>query len=183
MVKALLNQAHHFGEPSAAAGWYEFDTELTQADMASMVSATRVSVTITVMGLRREGLLKGTRGHYLVNMEGMEALLNGCGDDWPAALCSGVHFALPDSQKCRTGRPAPPEPRTPAQRPTLDSTRATEIRSLLAVPGEDAVDLFCKSSAPAGITFARLSGSVHPGGRWVMLSLPTGVRPHLRPTP
>ncbi len=66
LAKAMLRYAERFGKP-VGDGWVALTTELNHADLASMISSTRVSVSMAVAQLRQERLLEGTRGHYRLN--------------------------------------------------------------------------------------------------------------------
>lgn len=76
-VKVLLNMTQHFGRPLEEPGWYQLETQLTHEDLASMVTATRVAVSNTLAELRREGMVEGTRGHYRLDVQRLETLLDG----------------------------------------------------------------------------------------------------------
>ena len=66
VVKTLLEQAERFGKPETE-GWVQLSTHLKHEDLASMITATRVSVSMAISELRDEGLLEGTRGEYRLN--------------------------------------------------------------------------------------------------------------------
>lgn len=66
VVRVLLDQAERFGTPDGQ-GWVTLSTELKHEEIASMVSATRVSVSMAVADLRNDGVLEGTRGEYRLN--------------------------------------------------------------------------------------------------------------------
>ncbi|CAN5805985.1 Crp/Fnr family transcriptional regulator [soil metagenome] len=66
VAKVLLEQANRFGVVEEG-GWLRLSTELKHEELASMVTATRVSVSMAIAELRDEGLLEGTRGEYRVN--------------------------------------------------------------------------------------------------------------------
>jgi CRP-like cAMP-binding protein len=72
LTKVLLEQAGRFGQP-AQDGWVRLETELKHSELASMVSGTRVSVSTAIGELRREGLMEGSRGDYLLDVAGLEA--------------------------------------------------------------------------------------------------------------
>ena len=76
MVKALLEQAERFGKPEAG-GWVQLSTHLKHEDLASMITATRVSVSMAIAELRDEGLLEGTRGEYRLNAPALSQQLEG----------------------------------------------------------------------------------------------------------
>ena len=66
--RALLSQAERFGEP-LTDGWMKLSTQLKHEELASMITATRVSVSMAISELRDEGVLEGTRGEYRLNAE------------------------------------------------------------------------------------------------------------------
>lgn len=73
VVKVLLEQAQRFGEPDGE--WCELKTNLKHEEIAALISATRVSVTMAMTELREEGLIEGSRGHYRLFMPALESLL------------------------------------------------------------------------------------------------------------
>ena len=73
VIKALLEQAQRFGTP-AEAGWVALKTELRHDDIAALVTATRVSVSMTIADLRERGLLNGTRGNYTLHLPALASL-------------------------------------------------------------------------------------------------------------
>jgi CRP/FNR family transcriptional regulator, cyclic AMP receptor protein len=70
VAKLLIEQAQRYGvrEPS---GWHRLETRLRHEEIASIVSATRVSITSTLTDFREMGLLQGTRGRYRLRLEGL----------------------------------------------------------------------------------------------------------------
>ncbi len=70
VIKTLLEQAERFGEEQGG-GWVKLSTELKHEELASMITATRVSVSMAIAELRDEGLLEGTRGEYRLNAEAL----------------------------------------------------------------------------------------------------------------
>lgn len=66
VAKVLLEQASRFGV-AESEGWLRLSTELKHEELASMITATRVSVSMAIAELRDEGLLEGTRGEYRLN--------------------------------------------------------------------------------------------------------------------
>lgn len=75
VAQTLLEQARRFGKPDDGdPDWLELDTELRHEEIASMVGATRVSVSTSVAELRRDGLLEGTRGRYRLHAPALEGL-------------------------------------------------------------------------------------------------------------
>lgn len=78
VAKALLDQCRRFGTPVDEDGtWYVLDTALKHEDIASLTSATRVSVTTAFTRLRENGFVEGSRGRYRVNMEALDAIADG----------------------------------------------------------------------------------------------------------
>lgn len=78
VAKALVDLCQRFGTPTDDDGsWYRLDTELKHEEIASLTSATRVSVTSAFTRLREEGLVEGSRGRYRVNMPGLTSLAEG----------------------------------------------------------------------------------------------------------
>lgn len=74
LVRALLEQTERFGRP-LQDGWYELRTELRHDELASMIRATRVSVSMAFAELRERGLIEGSRGVYRLYMTGLRELL------------------------------------------------------------------------------------------------------------
>lgn len=74
LVRALLEQARHFGTPLAEAGWVSLYTDLTHEDLAALVTATRVAVSKGLAELRQEGMIEGGRGRYRLNVAALAAL-------------------------------------------------------------------------------------------------------------
>ncbi len=73
VVQTLVAQAEHFGQDDGS-GWVRLSTELKHKEIASIISATRVSVSLTIGDLRDEGLLVGTRGEYRLNVSALNQL-------------------------------------------------------------------------------------------------------------
>ena len=73
VIKALLEQADRFGRPDDES-WTLLSTELKHEELASMVTATRVSVSMAIAELREEGVLEGTRGEYRLDMPALREL-------------------------------------------------------------------------------------------------------------
>lgn len=67
LSKVLLDQATRFGSQEED-GWVTLRTNLKHDEMAAMVSATRVSVSMAISGLRESGLVIGSRGNYRIHM-------------------------------------------------------------------------------------------------------------------
>ncbi|MBW6457081.1 MAG: Crp/Fnr family transcriptional regulator [Trueperaceae bacterium] len=70
VAKLLMEQARRFGVPDGD-GWYRLSTRLRHEEIASIVSATRVSVTMTLTEFREMGLVQGTRGRYRLRLDGL----------------------------------------------------------------------------------------------------------------
>ena len=73
VAKLLIEQAQRYGVRETS-GWHRLDTRLRHEEMASIVSATRVSITSALTEFREMGLLQGTRGRYRLRLEGLAAL-------------------------------------------------------------------------------------------------------------
>lgn len=74
VAEVLLDQARRFGRRvDGDPDWTDLETELRHEEIASLVSATRVSVSTAVAELRHHGLLTGTRGRYRLHMPALEA--------------------------------------------------------------------------------------------------------------
>jgi CRP-like cAMP-binding protein len=54
--------------------WLTLKIPLSHDELASMVSATRVSISTILSDLRKQGLVKGTRGTYQLNVPALESL-------------------------------------------------------------------------------------------------------------
>ena len=67
LARVLLEQAERFGTP-LEGGWCELLTELRHDELASMVSATRVSVSTAFAELRTRGFVEGSRGRYRLHV-------------------------------------------------------------------------------------------------------------------
>lgn len=81
VAKALLDQCRRFGTPTTEDGsWYTLHTELKHEDIASLTSATRVSVTTAFTSLREDGFVEGSRGRYRVNVDALASLADGIED-------------------------------------------------------------------------------------------------------
>lgn len=75
VAQTLLDQARRFGrEADGDPDWLELETELRHEEIASMIGATRVSVSTSMGELRRQGLLEGTRGRYRLHAPAIEML-------------------------------------------------------------------------------------------------------------
>lgn len=74
VAEVLLDQARRFGDVVPGdPDWLDLDTELRHEEIASLISATRVSVSTAIAELRQHGLLSGTRGHYRLHVPALEA--------------------------------------------------------------------------------------------------------------
>ncbi len=71
LVRTLLEQAERFGRP-LGGGWCELRTELRHEELASMVSATRVSVSTAFAELRTHGFVEGSRGLYRIHVPSLQ---------------------------------------------------------------------------------------------------------------
>ena len=71
LVRVLLEQTERFGNPSGG-GWCDLHTELRHDELASMVSATRVSVSTAFAELREHGFVEGSRGRYRIHVPSLE---------------------------------------------------------------------------------------------------------------
>jgi CRP/FNR family cyclic AMP-dependent transcriptional regulator len=77
VTKILLEQAQRFGQPIGGSAWSRLETELKHEDFAALASATRVAVTMAFAELRSLGALKGSRGHYELDMPLLSELADG----------------------------------------------------------------------------------------------------------
>ncbi|MEM7737155.1 MAG: Crp/Fnr family transcriptional regulator [Deinococcota bacterium] len=79
VAKVLLEQVRRFGVGQQAdqtgTGWYHLETALKHEEIASMVTATRVSVSMAMAELKRDGILEGTRGHYRLDVDALQDLI------------------------------------------------------------------------------------------------------------
>lgn len=73
VAKVLLDQARRFGK-TLDENWCELTTELRHEEIASHISATRVSVSTSFSELRQEGFIEGTRGVYKLNIPALMSL-------------------------------------------------------------------------------------------------------------
>jgi CRP-like cAMP-binding protein len=72
VIRVLLEQAERFGVAEEPDGpWYHLNTAVRHEDIASLVSATRVSITSTMTELRNLGILQGSRGSYRLHLQGL----------------------------------------------------------------------------------------------------------------
>jgi len=70
VAKVLCDLAERFGEKRSDE-WVKLSTELKHEELASMITATRVSVSMAIAELRNDGFIEGTRGEYLLNVEAL----------------------------------------------------------------------------------------------------------------
>ena len=78
LTRALLEQAERFGRPSAG-GWCELATELRHDELASLINATRVSVSTAFAELRTYGFVEGSQGRYRIHVPGLQGSLDAQG--------------------------------------------------------------------------------------------------------
>ena len=74
IVRLLIEQTQRSGH-ALKDGWFELKAKLSHEDIASMIGATRVSVTVTVADLRERGLVDGTRGEYRLNLPALQSFI------------------------------------------------------------------------------------------------------------
>ncbi len=75
LAKVLLEQVERFGEATDNDDmWANLNTNLKHEDLAAMITATRVSVSMAMAELREEGILKGTRGQYTINVPALASM-------------------------------------------------------------------------------------------------------------
>jgi len=79
VAKVLVDLAERFGE-RGADGWVTLASNLKHEEIASMVSATRVSVTMAVGELRERGLLEGSRGTYRLHVPALTSMAESPGE-------------------------------------------------------------------------------------------------------
>ena len=72
VTRALLRLAKRFGKPSNEAEGVKLPLALTHEDLADLTGSSRVTITRILGELRAEGVLSGTRGVYVANLEGLE---------------------------------------------------------------------------------------------------------------
>jgi len=70
LAKVLCDLAERFGEKRSDE-WVKLSTELKHEELASMITATRVSVSMAIAELRNDGFIEGSRGKYLLNIEAL----------------------------------------------------------------------------------------------------------------
>jgi len=73
VAKVLLDLAERFGEPGED-GWVTVTSNLKHEEIASMVSATRVSVTMAMGEMRERGLVEGSRGTYRLHVPALTSM-------------------------------------------------------------------------------------------------------------
>ena len=74
--RCLILLAQRFGTESGP-GLVSLSIGLKHEDLASLAATTRVSATQSLSQWRALGLVEGTRGEYVINVAGLEALVNG----------------------------------------------------------------------------------------------------------
>jgi len=79
VAKVLLDLAARFGEPEGE-GWVTVASSLKHEEIASMVSATRVSVTMAMGELRERGLVEGSRGTYRLHVPALTSVTDSVGE-------------------------------------------------------------------------------------------------------
>lgn len=79
VAKVLLDLAERFGVRTSD-GWVTLASHLKHEEIASMVSATRVSVTMAVGELRERGLLEGSRGTYRLHAPALTSMVESLGE-------------------------------------------------------------------------------------------------------
>jgi len=79
VAKVLLDLAARFGEPEGE-GWVTVASSLKHEEIASMVSATRVSVTMAMGELRERGLVEGSRGTYRLHVPALTSMTDSVGE-------------------------------------------------------------------------------------------------------
>ena len=73
VTRALLRLAKRFGQPSDdTQGGVKLPLALTHEDLADLTGSSRVTITRILGELRNEGVLSGTRGVYVADLEGLE---------------------------------------------------------------------------------------------------------------
>ncbi len=70
VAHVLCDQAERFGK-NISEDWVKLSTELKHEEIASMITATRVSVSMAIAELRNDGFLEGTRGEYILNTKAL----------------------------------------------------------------------------------------------------------------
>lgn len=73
LARVLIEQADTFGQ-LLGNGDVQLNTNLKHDDFASMITATRVSVSMALAELRDEGSVIGTRGRYILSLDGLRKL-------------------------------------------------------------------------------------------------------------
>ncbi|GHF65556.1 CRP-like cAMP-binding protein [Deinococcus metalli] len=74
LAQVMLDLASRFGQETEA-GIYDLHLELRHEEIASLARASRVSATQAISAWRAQELVLGTRGHYRVNVIGLEHLI------------------------------------------------------------------------------------------------------------
>ena len=70
VTRALLRLAKRFGQPSDDTQGVKLPLALTHEDLADLTGSSRVTITRILGELRNEGVLSGTRGVYVADLEG-----------------------------------------------------------------------------------------------------------------
>ncbi len=73
LAKVFLEQVERFGQTRDDM-WANLNTNLKHEELAAMIKATRVSVSVTIAELRDEGVLQGTRGQYTINVPALTSI-------------------------------------------------------------------------------------------------------------
>lgn len=73
LAKVLLDLIARFGEVQDKA-WSTLQTNLKHEDLAAMITATRVSVSMAMAELRESGIVEGTRGQYRIHVAQLETV-------------------------------------------------------------------------------------------------------------
>ncbi|UCH26543.1 MAG: Crp/Fnr family transcriptional regulator [Trueperaceae bacterium] len=89
LAQVLLQQCERFGT-SLGRGWCKLQTGLKHEELASVIGATRVSVSMAMAELRQAGVVVGSRGDYLLHLPGLRVAAEENGfspppasDPWP----------------------------------------------------------------------------------------------------
>ncbi len=81
VANIVADQVRRFGTPDGDDGWFRLETPLKHDEIASLASATRVSVTTAFGQLRTQGILEGSRGSYRAYLPGLADEAEGDEDD------------------------------------------------------------------------------------------------------
>ena len=77
LAQVMLDLALRLGK-EVSPGLYELDVELRHEEIASLAQASRVSATQAISAWRQRELVLGTRGHYRIDVSGLELLIEEC---------------------------------------------------------------------------------------------------------